>query len=647
MLFGNNILPNIPARWSKHNSTMTSSNISLGDNGRVWVSLTEEDIPIVYETMRLTIIADNFTDGYIPTSYVEINIKTKAGEFYNMISPIVDVHNNIFTTEIALVTAEYESFIVTIRSTVAMTITSWEIRPPADVDMSGVINEIKGDIPKLLYNYNTARFIVDYQETTIAHIPARLLANMSLNGHLQITYNASEDAMLVLRIKTDGVSELFTPIVYDIKAGRGSIGVPHAYIYKLIGIHSFTVSAQVSSGELFFDVRSILYTIDGGQLVERVMDIGMDTSDIALRRTAEEAEPSWIYAIGIDDGKALVRNRPYSENINVAWEPVITLGEAVEAAIEFEGTWRIDGNIFRFETEDQPHCFWVDPTGILRTQYGDDESRRRELASNVTKIAVVKGYRNPTYWQNDHGLVVVYLKGGSNEVYYRGRCILADGSFAWEAEREIEEFTGVPVDVTAFRTNDYRIGFNVLNSNNSVTTFITERNWAGIGIRAENIVISPTSLKIDVVPVAYYEPLNKEYLSIAPVSLGAYVLYADSFNEFLSVENTDDSQGNYGIYVTCSVKHEMFSLNKDDFELVDSLGVRFRGQSVQKINETDYKIEFEDFNNAFGEVSLVCKGDITTNAAGYLFDSFNIGFIPEDLEPDTTEPPEVDSIWNE
>jgi hypothetical protein len=122
-------------------------------------------------------------------------------------------------------------------------------------------------------------------------IQAKLLNDNNFNGHLQLTYNSTEDTELTIRIKDNAVSELFTPLHYKIKTGKGSIGIPHAYLDKYAGIHTLTATAQVTNGSLYFDTRSIIYTVDGAFLVGRDIIIDMDLCDIALKRTEDDEEP--------------------------------------------------------------------------------------------------------------------------------------------------------------------------------------------------------------------------------------------------------------------------------------------------------------------------------------------------------------------
>ena len=244
---------------------------------------------------------------------------------------------------------------------------------------------------RLLFDYNTDRIDVAQEEVTIAMIQAKLLNDNNFNGHLQLTYNSTEDTELTIRIKDNAVSELFTPLHYKIKTGKGSIGIPHAYLDKYAGIHTLTATAQVTNGSLYFDTRSIIYTVDGAFLVGRDIIIDMDLCDIALKRTEDDEEPPEIYAIGLVDGRATVKvaeNKDYIDD--VIWETIEILGEAIECAIEFDGDWTKIVGQYRFETEEKPWAFWIDNNNILWGQHLLDNSTKIELSNEVVKLTAVK-----------------------------------------------------------------------------------------------------------------------------------------------------------------------------------------------------------------------------------------------------------------
>ena len=72
--------------------------------------------------------------------------------------------------------------------------------------------------------------------------------------------------------------------------GEGSIGIPHAYLNRGVGIHGVYVTAEVASGELTIDTRGVFFTLDAGNFAEAVDDISMDVRDITMRQLLESNE---------------------------------------------------------------------------------------------------------------------------------------------------------------------------------------------------------------------------------------------------------------------------------------------------------------------------------------------------------------------
>ena len=230
----------------------------------------------------------------------------------------------------------------------------------------------------------------------LEHFPTRgLKALTAREGHFLMNYTASESTHLTLRFYDQGVEELYSPLEMDILEGEGSIGIPHAYLNRGVGIHGVYVTAEVASGELTIDTRGVFFTLDAGNFAEAVDDISMDVRDITMRQLLESNGPDQIWVVGIEDGKMLVSRRDYSESYssNPKWTGVYTAGEAIDAAIEFDGTWalRSDGDNFTIETEDQPWYFWVTPDNVLLAQRGEVEESRVELDTGVTAVSACRG----------------------------------------------------------------------------------------------------------------------------------------------------------------------------------------------------------------------------------------------------------------
>lgn len=651
MIYGPSFLPSIPARWQVTNGQITSTNITLQPGGVASVNLLKEDTLTVPRNLKLTIVANTYTNKFNPTDVVILDIVDEEEIRHQIFCPIIDMGKGIYVLEFEAPEVNYYEFTFSIKSELGIHITTWQLSASLEGATAEALAEIRGEIPSLLYYYNTRRFNVGQKEVSIGQIAARLLENTSMNGHVQVTYTATDNAVLIIRAKDNDVSELFTPILYNISAGRGSIGIPHAYLEKAVGIHNFVITAQVTQGSLYFDVRSILYTIDGGHLAERLMHIGLNISDIALKRVKGERNPSELYAIGIDDDEAVVRFRQFNDNPNASWEPYKILGLATEAAIEFDGTWQKSLDSYLFSTEVHPWCFWVDLDGILWAQI---ENNKRQLAENVIKITVVKGYSNTSFPANDQGLVLAYIKV-DGLAYYRNYCWLNEEEKLWETERNIEEFTGEAVNISSFRTNDYRIGINIEDINGITTTLLTERNWAGIAIQSENIQVgiggSVELIKIDKIPV---------HIDVERIEVGIdgdiKLLWGASYNAIVSAENEpitmldefDEPYENWGFRVRVKFEHPLLDLEYTEFSLKDSTHATFVMMGVEEISPKEYLFSTADFNNAIDDITIIFAGSGTTiGEAGQNVSSFSGTFTPTNLVPLDIPLPEVEEMWNE
>ena len=307
MIFGENILSRSPADWSVVNGSMTTANITLNAGGHATQVLTIEDILTIPEAFYVSVISSIYTGRYNPNAYIVIRAQTTDGTYYDYTIPLIDTGNGFCTVTFPVVAASYVSLSFTIRTDFTIIVTDWVLSGPVvdEVDF----DEIRQEIPKLLDDYNTAVFTVGQEEVSIGFITAELLQNTDMNGHVLITYISSESTLLTIRIKDNDITELYTPILYNIAPGRNSIGIPHAYLKKFVGIHTFTVTAQVSSGTVSIITRGLLYTIDGSYLAKRLIDIDANITDMTMMQLPTETEPSRVWAVGIEDNMARVRQR--------------------------------------------------------------------------------------------------------------------------------------------------------------------------------------------------------------------------------------------------------------------------------------------------------------------------------------------------
>ena len=360
----------------------------------------------------------------------------------------------------------------------------------SDKNISGLmaqVSSITSSINRLIYDFNTGPLVVEQDEQTLGMLTYYISQKADVEGHFLMTYTASESTHLTLRFYDQGVEELYSPLEFDILEGEGSIGIPHAYLNRGVGIHGVYVTATVLSGHLDIETRGVFFTIDAGNFAEAVDDISMDVRDITMRQLLESNGPDQIWIVGLEAGKMLVSRRDYRETYtaNPVWTGVYTAGEAIDAAIEFDGTWVLRDNAdnFTIETEDQPWYFWVIPDGTLLAQHGEDETTRLTLDTGVSAVSACRGYSSNLYPEQDQGLVVAYVKGGLP--YYRQYVFDAGlGTKHWlDAELLVNE----PVDsFRVHRLNDYRLGFELSNQNRNLWLY-TSRTYVAQAVPKERV----------------------------------------------------------------------------------------------------------------------------------------------------------------
>ncbi len=488
MEYGSNILKTESAYYELKNASISNGILTVRLGGSAKCTINSDYIVRATEYFRVNLITDGHTDNYEPKTRVDIHFVSNEDEqVYNYTIYPTESTTGVLSQEIQVKAGEYKDFTFEISSKETMRFLVWELCPEAaDEDIKTVIEGVEQSLPKLLYDYNTWPLYVEQDERTIALITFRLLDHTDLQGHFQLTYVASEPTTLTLRFKDNETTELFSPLMYDLHAGRGSVGVPHAYLERLAGIHSLIVTAQATNGSLAIETRGILFTIDGGYLAERMLDIGADVQDISIRQLSEDNGPDEIWIVGLEKEEALVRKRKYDLKTTVGFEPVLSLGRAKTAAIEFDGTWVLRDNASRYtiETEEFPWLFWVDINDTLWCRRGEDESTLRSLAEGVTSCFACRGYSSTVYPEQDQGLIIAYIRNGK-ACYRQYRYIQSEGQVDWDFENIFDDYSDV-TKVAVHRLNDYRISFEITTITNNYW-LISDRTYVNQAIPIEHI----------------------------------------------------------------------------------------------------------------------------------------------------------------
>lgn len=512
-----NILKNEALYYRLSRATLRDGILHLSAGGSAETEITSLQLTNLTEHFRVSYIADRYCDSYKSDIRIYVYAKDKDGNNYSYSFFPCDTQGNMFLQEFQVKATAYDTFTYRIESDVAVNISLWELCPEAaDINVQTIIDGVQQSLPRLLYDYNTWPLTVEDSEATVGLITFRLLDKTDLQGHFIMSFFASEAAILTMRFYTNEIEELFAPLTYDIRKGYNSIGIPHCYLHRSAGFYSVMATAQVSAGIITIPTRGVLYSIDGGYLAKRELDVAMDVQDLAIRQTSISYGPDEVWLVGIDAGEILVRKRDYNENNpNVAWTAVLSLGQGVAAAIEFNGYWDFRPNTMQYtiETNEDPWYFWVDTDNNLWARLGVDESTLFQIDSGVTQVKACRGYKSEQYLDQDQGLVVVYLKEGFP--WYV--------QYVWDNNNHILRWTLPEMlllsgetwnDINITRLNDYRLALELSNDVHNVWLY-TDRTYVNNSVPHENIY-SPDGL--DFYPCVYLSLPIEDSLNIIEYS---------------------------------------------------------------------------------------------------------------------------------
>ena len=229
---------------------------------------------------------------------------------------------------------------------------------------------------------------------------------------------------------------------------------------------------------------------------------GIGDLSVAARRQKPYGRPNRLYNIYVDNGTVKTSIREYPDYQKLKWQYQFDVGTGTACAIAFDGFWELYRNKWQMVTSENPWLFWVDGAGKLWTQFWNEIDTKTELATGVSKVKSIRGWRNINMPLVDQGVVAGYIKT-DGKVYYRNYAYQSSGQFAWENERQIVEFTETAVNLNLFITNDYRMGFVIEDSTGKIHLYVTERAWAGMAIAPEKIYANPYEIHLDLIELDY------------------------------------------------------------------------------------------------------------------------------------------------
>jgi hypothetical protein len=481
MGYSSNLLPKSAAYYILNNATIENNELSLGAGGFIEISLSKQLLPKLTKTMLVVVHPSIFTSGYSNEAVqVTISIITASGRHINYLIPVSHSKTGVFNTVLNLPEEEYTMFNYRLSSNVPVTVYNWELCSEEDVDISVVIGGVEQALPRLLYDYNTYAYAVAQKEVTVGLITCFLRQATDLQGHFTLSFFATERCNVHVRIKDNGITELYTPQVYTIERGYASISIPHAYLKKLATNHNFSVTLQCTNGQLSIPVRGLLYTIDGGYLATRLLDAGIDIIDISIRQLPSDQSPSEIWALGFEGNRIILKKANYDMSSGIMWEAVHDFGEGFGGVIEFKGLWtnRDRAANYTLETLELPYVSIIDTENNLYTYYGNTFEDKQFIDDNVSAVAMCQGFNSMIYPEQDQGLILTYIKNGC--AYYRQ---LLREETIWQGFGTLYD-AGDASDISIHRLPDYRVGICITHTT-GVKWYITDRTYVGQSVKTQ------------------------------------------------------------------------------------------------------------------------------------------------------------------
>lgn len=491
MAFSSNILPTEAAYYTLTNASLVNGRLSLQSNGTAEIKIDKTRMYSVTSNILVNVYADRLLNPLTTPVIMYLDIEMATGEIQQVGIYPNQIEDKALSYVISLTDGDYKECTLCIKAYVPCDLLIYEICTEQESDVSTIIDGVKQSLPHVLYDYNETNLTVEQDETSIALIACALQGNTDINGHFLMDFYATEQCDVYLRFYDNEIEELYAPLKYTVTPGHNSIGVPHAYLKRLAGIHTLVVTCQCTNGKLSMYVRGVLFTIDAGHLAEGLIDAGMLIQDITCKHITIGREPEELWAIGIDANELLIKARPFSAEPSTNWTPLYSFGYYAKAAIEFNGTWTKipKQSAYTIITDEEPYIFAIDDLHNLYVWQGNNEADKMLLDINVQEVHALRGYSSIIYPGQDQGLICAYLKGG--KVYIRPYTYFNE-KYAWANAYVICEEETEIIDFSIHRLNDYRIGIAYSTENNNYWV-ISDRTYVNQAIPTEEVETIPNA----------------------------------------------------------------------------------------------------------------------------------------------------------
>ena len=493
MAFSTNILPTEAAYYTLTNASLVDGRLSLQSNGTAEIILDKTRLYSITSNILVNLCADRLLNPLTTSVIMYLDIEMEDGELQRVSVYPNQTDNHALSYVIDLTDGNYKECKLCIKAYIPCDLTIYEICTEQEDDVTVIIDGVKQSLPHVLYDYNETDMIIEQDETSVALITCLLHGNTDINGHFLMDFYATEQCDVFLRFYDNDIEELYAPLKYTVTPGHNSIGVPHAYLKRLTGMHTLIVTCQCTNGKLSIYVRGVLFTIDAGYLAEGLIDVGMNIQDISCKHVNMTRDPEELWAIGVDANKLLVKKRAFSADPSSAWTPLYSFGYYIRTAMEFNGTWaKIPKQVaYTIITDEEPYIFAIDALYNLYVWIGNDEKNKFLLDTSVKDVHALRGYNSIMYREQDQGLICAYLKDGKVYIrayaYFNEKYVWNDPYVICKEEKEI-------IDFSIHRLNDYRIGIAYSTEDNNYWV-ISDRTYVNQAVPTEEVDTNPYAAK--------------------------------------------------------------------------------------------------------------------------------------------------------
>ena len=366
--------------------------------------------------------------------------------------------------------------------------------------------------------------------------------------------------------------------------------------------------------------------------VEKIREkTGLGDIAVAPRRFHKHyGGPDRIYEIHVDNDQVYTALREYPDKLRQGWITQFSLGSGSSVGIAFNGHWERYRKLWRLNTDEVPYISWVDNNNDLWIQLWDDETTRVKLSTNVSKVRMIRGWKNTITNYLDQGIVAAYIKT-DGKVYYRNYCIQEDSSEAWESEKELVNFAGVAISVNLFITNDYRMGFIIEDNLGKIHWLITTRNWGGMASPAEVIMTGIQDITFNVTPIDYHNVFDVENIDMGITDIWLNVAQP-IYPTLINISN--DDQWTIRLQFSHEIDYDLSNV-KTAFAVKDSTNVAFTVLSTTAgIDNSELVLTMTNFNGASGNMFVtynrnIIQLDCLNQGSRFAIEEFTSEFTPE------------------